>query len=286
MEYLITGPQVRQLEQGCPPAAVQEILGTLPSVERVSVDTDRTRRDEVSVWSTLALTLPKLLKVHTGSWFSKVCSGIYSIGSEIGEFVYFIGMVYGCMWGFDYIQSQWGSGVTAGMVATLVALTVVAVRVATSVISLIIALAEKDKLGEDEFYTPLSGHLITELQIQGLLESSPPGYVIKMLDSLPVIAYFEKGKTRPEETEVAASMIESGSAAPEKTPKWWEFAVAMIILASPLWLAFGSLLSEDPDTMATIGGYAVLASVANALICLAWARGSERLIAQRTSLTW
>ncbi|QOD01568.1 hypothetical protein [Pseudomonas putida] len=284
MEYLITGAQLRQVQQGCPPAAVQEVLGALPRVENVSVTTDRTRRDEVSVGSALALALPRLFNVRSGSWFARACSGIYSFLSGIGGHLYIIGLVYGCVWGYDYIQSQWNSGLSAGMVATIVALSYVALQVAASVIYLIKVLAEKDNLGEVEVYTPFSGHMITELQIQGVLDSSPPGYVIKMLDSLPVMACFEKSKTLPEETEVEVSAIEPKSVAPEP-PGWWKLPVKMIIHLSLLWLAFGHL-SADPDSLATIGGYALVATSLNSFVCLFWARRSDQLIARRTSLTW
>lgn len=280
MDYLITDAQVRQLQRGCPPLAVQEVLDALPHIQKASLVDDSTRRDEVSIWSILLLTLPRLLKVRQGSPLERACSRICKNGQEVADILVFIGLAYGCVWGYDYLQAQSGSGLSAAIAATFASLTVAAVSAAASLVSIVRLYREVDS-------SPLlSGRLITEFQVQEILRSSPPGYAITMLNGLPVIAYFEKSEIRPERTEMVTSAIETESVAAEKPQKWWKRPVGVLIMLSFFWLAIGSLLSENPDTMAVIGSFAVIVLLINALLRRILRRRSKRIIAQRTGTTW
>ncbi|ORL53102.1 hypothetical protein B7H18_03730 [Pseudomonas putida] len=282
MDYLITDAQVRQLQRGCPPMAVQEMLGALPHVQNASLDNDSNRRDEVSVWSTVWLTLPRLLKVRQGGMFERACSRIYKIGHEVADILVFFGLVNGCVWGYDYIQAQRSLGLSTAMAGTIVALTVAAIGAAASIVT-IVRLYRKEAA---DGFTPLSGLLITELQVQDILRSSPPGYAIAMLNGLPVMAYFEKNEIPPEGFETEKSAIEPEAVASEKPQKWWRRPVWVLITLSVLWLAIGSLLSENPDTMAVIGSCAVIGLLFNALLRRVLRCRTKRIIAQRTGATW
>ena len=279
MNYLISEEQVLQLQRGCPPSAVQEVLGALPHVEKASVEFDSTRRDEVSIWGTLLLAIPRVLKARPGSWFEKTCSGIYQIGSQLASFLALFGIAYGFMWGYDYIQSQWRAGITPELVITLVALIAAAISAAACVI----AIARIFRKVEGDGSHALSGLKITELQVQAILKSTPPGYVIKMLNNLPVLGYFVISETPPERTVAESSSFEPKLVTPEKPQQWWKLPFWMVLMLSLLWLAFGSLLSEDPETIASL---AVIGLVIDAVFHRVWKHKIQRVIAERTGSTW
>lgn len=281
MEYLITEAQVRQLQQACPPESVQKVLDGLPRVTNVSTENDRTRRDEVSVWGNLLLALPRMLKVRSGSRFDTACSIIYKVSHEAIDILVFIGLSYGCVWGYDYIQSQWASGLTAGVAVTLVALLVAALSAVTTITSIVRNFRREKAQGFPE----LSGLRIRESQINAILRSAPPGFAIRMFDSLPVMATYQVSESPAEGVEGVAAP-EAHSAAPEKPQRWWDLPVWLITAMSLLWLVTGSLLSDDPDLMAKIGSFAVIWLAADALIRRFVRFKTERVIAQRTRHTW
>lgn len=282
MDYLITEAQVRQLHQSGPPESVQQILGALPRIEGVSVYDDRIRRDEVSVWGALMLALPITAKVRPGGRLEKACSVAYKLGHEVIDIAVVFGAIYGCVWGYEYIQSQWGSGPTASVLATFAALIVAALSAAASMIATV-SLLRKDA-PQDSFN--LSGYLMTELQAQAILRSSPPGYAIRMLDSLPVVSYYKKSEGLIQGLEVEPSAIEPQSPIPDKRRTRWGISWGMVVMVSLLWLAFGTLLSEESDTMAMIGSVVVIGFAIDVIFCRIARLKTERVIAKKTGSSW
>ncbi len=283
MNYLITEEQVQRLLLGGPPHTVQKVLGALPRVKHASVDFESTRRDEVTLWSTLFMAIPRALKVRPGSCFEKTCSGIYKFGSQLVSILALFGVAYGSMWGYAYIKSAWVAGITPKLVITLIAL----VAVAISALACVITIARVFRKSDYDGFHELSGLKITEFQIQAILRSSStPGYAIKMLNSLPVLAYFEVNETPHDKTVAEPYSVEPELLAPEKPQQWWKIPFWLVLMPSLLWLAVGSLLSEDPDTTTKIWCLAVIWLVIDAVFHRVWKHRIELEIAKRTDSTW
>lgn len=279
MEYLITDAQVRMLRQGFPPVTVQKVLSALPCVKQVSVNDDK-RFEEVSIWSTLFLNLPGMLNVRPGSWFERACFRIYKIAHQITLFLVVMGVISGCIWGYDYIQAHWDSSLTPAMGATIAALLVPAIGAALILIKIVQVIRTSRENGSAP---ALSGFLITELQVLEILRSSPPGYAIAILNSLPVMAYFELTEALPEGAEGVPSSNAPESVGPEK---WWKIPVGVFACASLIWLSLGVVLSDSPNTLDVLGSFAVFGLVVDAVFYRFWRVREKRTIAERSGTTW
>ncbi|MBM5458732.1 hypothetical protein H8F21_14285 [Pseudomonas sp. P66] len=286
-EYLISNAQAQQILRGCPPPAVRNVLATLTRVDQVLLTGHETRRSSMSVLKALKLGAKNLLKSRAAGKVDKPLSIISGVLGTIGDCLLLAGVLYSCHWGISYVGSQQGADLNGATVATVFALAVAAIGVIAIVTRIIKIILEKD-------VDRLSGFAINEEQVQEILKSSTaPGYVIKILDNLPVIFSYQNSDAdlnlqavRDMEADATLCHIAPSATEQQEPKRWWAKPVLLVALLSMAWLAFGALLTEHYDYLQTIGAVAVLAFVLDVLVCWHWAHKTDRLIAQRPGLTW
>lgn len=288
MEYMITEDQARSLLAANPPQTVAAMLHGLNEAENILLDSPTTRRGSLSAWKAFQIIAGRSLKgivpksVAKLSWVSSLIDLAFTIICLSVYYAIF-------QWVAGILTSVEQSGFSTYQLIVLLASACVLARIIGRIPSFVMPIVRGFK------EEPITGYPISETEIQELLSSgNAPGYVVSIIDGLPVIErrdYKLTGKNLGTHLQVhggsgAGSINLQDVSKFGYWPDKWSHMVHPLVLASIFWLGYETLMSEQHSSYESSMIVIFLADMVSTAFGYLWALRNARLAKQRPHLVW
>lgn len=290
-EYLISEEQIRRITAANAPVAVTQLLTGLPRIRKAWQEGDLVRRDTLSAWKVLTLFSQKVAERWLPERKTKAFGVLLWNLTAVWDLLILFGAIAGIQWGVNYGKSHLDGVPTPMVFGTILSVVILGCSIAVSLTTALIELPKKLRSTEND----LAGFVINEVQIRQLLKAAPaPGFVIEILDSLPVIDNSPNSSAIYSDALTVCHIDPMAEPVPSTSPgrnaclkptSQRRKLLKSLLIVAPLWLGVGYLNSGPGGIIDTVSVIVLILTVLNEVVRTRLVHKNEELIKVRQGLT-